>query len=177
MVRTVRRNVSRGTTRKFIWARHVVASQVTGDPVGSDLLSQFETDYGAQLLGATVVRIRGYMFAFPSVNANAVDQFRFGARVASGNLDLTGAIPDQSPWTDEHADWMLWQPFARAQDAGGLSSTAQGSELSARMVDVKAARKIEELGERLIMVQGGSPGAPTIEWTYGWDLSIGVKLP
>lgn len=171
-----RTRVSRGTTRKFVWARHTFVGEQTGAAVGGDLLSQFETDYGAQLIGATITRIRGYAFAQATdATDNTINQYRMGIRVLSGNLDLSGTVPDQDPWTDENADWMAWMPFASVVAVGGLP--IGDSVLNAMRVDVKAQRRLDELGERLVLFQAGNPGAPTITWAVGWDLSIGVKLP
>jgi len=173
--RITRRTVSRSPSRKFVWVRHTVTSTTTGDSVGSDLLSQFETDYGAQLIGCTIVRIRGAMWATTPESGAGVDHLRMGARVESGRgLDLSVALPSASGlFEDENADWMLWQPFFQVRP------TAAGApdELSGRIVDVQSSRRLEELGERLVMVVTPNPAAPTIVWTYGWDLSIGVKLP
>lgn len=172
---TARRNVSRGTTRKFIWARSNEAVQVTGDAVANDLLLDFETAYGAQLIGCTIVRIRGYMYAAATEGvSNTADQFRFAARVSSGQVNVGVLDQTLSPWADENADWMLWEPFATVNSP--VVASADG-ELVARRVDIKAARKLGELGERLVLFLGGNPGAPLITWNVGWDLSIGVKLP
>lgn len=159
-----------------MWVRHFVAATTTGQAFGSDLLSQFETAYGAQLLGATIVRMRGIMWANAASGQGTTNTFRVGARVLSGALDLSGPVPDQDPWVDENADWMLWEPFVQS-----VATTAAGGDPQdvgmQRMIDNHAARKLEELGESLVMFVGPNPAAPTIVWSYGWDLSIGVKLP
>jgi len=170
-----RRTVSRGTRRKFIWARHDVANQSTNQIFGSDLLSQFETLYGAQLIGCTVVRIRGTMWATSEGGVGTTNTARIGVRVESGTgLDLSVALPVASgPFTDDSADWMLWEPFTNTIGPSGQYPHT----LIGRTIDVRSSRKIDELGMRLIGVFGPNPAAPTIEWSYGWDLSIGVKLP
>lgn len=171
-----RRSVARPQRRKFVWVRHLLNSSGADVATGSDLLSQFETDYGAQLIGATIVRIRGLMYANADSGQGTTNTFRFGARVLSGALDLSGPTPDQSPFVDENADWMLWEPFIQS-----VTTTAAGGEDQQvglmRMIDVKSSRRLDELGERLVMFQASNPAAPTVVWSYGWDLSIGVKLP
>lgn len=159
-----------------MWVRHFVAASTTGQTNGSDLLSQFESDYGAGLIGCTIVRIRGIMWASAAAGVGTTNAFRFGARVASGaGLDLSQPLPTAADMTnDENADWMLWEPMAHVVSTAGGAPIDQ---LTGRVVDVKSSRKLEELNERLIMVAGPNSGAPTIEWSYGWDLSIGVKLP
>lgn len=175
MVSLARRRIRRplSPNRKFVWARHFLTTTHVGAAVGSDLLFQFEQDYGAQLIGATITRIRGYMFAASTSTGGTVNAFRFGARVLSGQLDLSSTVPDQDPWVDENADWMLWEPFPSVFVPG----TGSGDQLRARMVDVKSQRRLDELGEKLVMFYSGSPGAPANEFVVGWDLSIGVKLP
>lgn len=171
--RTRSRSVSRGTRRKFVWVRHLLLTSGTNFTVGSDLLSQFETDYGAQLIGCTIVRIRGLIFANSDGAAGTTNHVRFGARVLSGALDLSGPVPDQSPFVDENADWMLWEPMIHS-----IPPLDDGPDVGImRMIDVKSSRRLEELGERLVMFSASNPGATTVEWAYGWDLSIGVKLP
>lgn len=169
-----RTTVSRGTRRKFIWARHFfVGAGAVPAATGSDLLSQFEQDYGAQLIGCTITRIRGYAFAAPSDAAdNTIDAFRMGIRVTSGNLDLSTTTPEQGPFADENADWMAWLPFCSVY-LGGLPYG--DGVLNAMRVDVQSQRKIEELGERLVLFQESGGGSVT--WARGWDLSIGIKLP
>jgi len=163
------------TRRKFVWVRHTVTAAVTNQVLGSDLLSQFETDYGAQLIGCTVVRIRGIVFATTAQEGAGADHFRMAARVESGRgLDLTAALPAAAgPFDGENADWMLWQPFFQVRP---LAGTIDG-DLVGRVIDVRASRKLEELDERLVMFVAPNPAAPAVAWTYGWDLSIGVKLP
>lgn len=175
MATTRRRNVSRGTRRKFIWARHDVAASSTNQILGSDLLSQFETLYGAQLIGCTVVRIRGTMWATSTGGTGTTNTARIGVRVESGTgLDLSAPLPVASgPYTDDSADWMLWEPFTNTIGPSGQYPTT----LIGRTIDVRSSRKMEELGQRLIAVFAPNPAAPTIVWSYGWDLSIGVKLP
>ena len=54
--------VSRGTgrNRKFIWARVFINETFSlSSPVFIDALNQVQTDIGADLVGTTLVRIRG----------------------------------------------------------------------------------------------------------------------
>lgn len=167
-----RTTVSRGTSRKFVWVRRqLFQGPASNVETGTDLLSTFETAYGAQLIGCTIVRIRGLMFAFTDEAAGAVDSFRMAARVTSGNVDISTAVPDLTPFTDENADWMLYEPFIN------FTGNTDGHVGNIRYVDNQSSRKIEELGERFVMFHGSNPAAPTVQWGYGYDLSIGIKLP
>lgn len=152
-----------------------MAAASTNQTFGSDMLSQFETDYGAQLIGCTVVRVRGIMWATSTGGTGTTNTARMAMRVATGQgLVLGSPIPVAADlYQDENADWMLWEPFANVIGPSGQYPT----NLLGRVVDVKSSRKIGELGERLIMLFTPNPAAPTIVWSYGWDLSIGVKLP
>lgn len=180
MARTVRRtsrSPQRANRRKFVWARNFNSTAITGDAVGTDLLSEFETAYGAQLIGCTITRIRGYFFAWGSnTAAEAQDAYRMGIRVTTGFLELNPLDQDNSPWNDDWADWMAWEPFATVPALAGAQLLGDGV-LNARMIDVRAQRRLDELGQRLVLLHGGAPAAPTITWGVGWDLSIGIKLP
>lgn len=174
-----RRSASRPRSdrRKFIWARVFDSTSITGDAVGTDLLSEFETAYGAQLIGCTITRIRGYFFAWGSnTTAEAQDAFRMGIRVTSGFLELNPLDQDNSPWNDDWADWMAWEPYVTVPALAGAELLGPDT-LVARQIDVRSKRRLDELNQRLVMLYGGNPAAPTITWGVGYDLSIGIQLP
>lgn len=174
--RSRRRNYRRAPTRKFVWARHVdqlPAGQ--GRDVGVDLLEQFQQDYGAQLIGSTVVRIRGYVMPFSGENFSGTATGINGIMVDSDNTDITPDATQNQPHNRPHEDWLAWMPWAFTH--GDVSSPMQSlatanSAASPWAVDVRSSRKIEELGQGLYMFW---QLAPTIGLT--WNLSIGLKLP
>lgn len=167
----------RAPLRKWVWARSRATGQEPDVPI--NLLEQFQTEYGAQLLGATVMRIRGYCEPFFSVAApgNTIARGVFGFIVEDDNELLTPE-PSDLPAARPHDDWLAWLPWsASGQDPGPAANglTTWNSQSSMYAVDIKSARKIEELGQGLhLWPQLEAPGA-TVTFTY--DLSVGLKLP
>ena len=179
--RRFRRGGRRAPLRKFVWAR--TQGTLSGPAtLGADLLDEFQTEYGAQLLGSTVVRVRGYCVPVMTAASDPpapgqIIQGNWGLIVESDNdLDDPTDIA-RSPIGRAHDDWMAWQPFWTSGDytgppqAGG-SSNPQADEFS---VDIKSARKIEELGQGLHIWYSYVTGTGTVDLWY--DLSIGLKLP
>ena len=139
MARQTRSRVSRGTSqrRKLVWARSITSNLVlagngtTNDP----LLADFQTTYGAQLIGCTVVRIRGWLKVSSTLPE---DEFVVvGIRVITDTETLPAAA---GPIVDPHADWMYYDVLQEGSLDGG------------RYFDVKAMRKIDELGQGLSMI-------------------------
>ena len=135
--------------------------------VGS-LLTTFETQYGAQLIGATIVRVRGIMQC-GSTAASGLQQGRWGLTVSEETpaaVDLYGL--------GAHKDWFAWEPLmTQASQSGSLQFPG-----ATRIIDVRSARKIDELGADLYAVMtasGGNTAATTFR--ADWDLSFGIKLP
>lgn len=153
--------------RKFIWARTSVTGSMGANSIGrSNLLSNFESLYGAELIGCTIVRIRGII----TTSSSAIDQLFVAAAMVEpdpvGTLDVAEG-PTQRPY----ASWMLYEPFVTS----GLANGAQ-NETGARMIDVKANRKLDELDEQLsFYIQTPSGNSTTVGYHY--SLSVGVKLP
>jgi len=163
-----RHTVSRGTPRrKFIWARQ--AGLVSGGPASGgevDLLQLFNQTYGADLVGATVMRIRGIMAVR---SANIGQHLVAGVRVmADGGPPFSATT--EGPNVQPFADWMLYEPFTT--DVASGNST----DVSARVIDVKSARKLEELGDGL-RLQWNMPPGNVVTVTFDYTLSIGLKLP
>ena len=155
-------------------------------------LNNFETLYGANLIGATVMRVRGVISATlvgptTPVNAQAYAAIRCGMRVtdhsdvAFGDYQVGAMFLNQA-----HADWFMFEPFM-LDNAGTIAASTDEVDTTAaseiRHVDVKARRKIEELEDTLEFLVGAPPpaSAQPPENTAGvrvrWDLSILVALP
>lgn len=184
------RSRSRRPQRKLIWARH--ASLVTLAPGGLLALAplqELETTYGAQLIGATIMRVRGVISATiaGTSDGDAFSAFRIGMRVTdhADNAPQDYAIGAMYTF-QAHADWFLFEPFmldnSGASVAGEEVDTTAASEI--RLVDVKARRKIQELDQTVEMVIGSpSPTGPitlpkaSVNTRVRWDFSILVALP
>lgn len=179
-----RRGVRRAPLRKFVWARTsggVTTQDDSPNAYGVDLLGPFQEEYGSQLLGATVVRIRGIMFPrFPGIGE--IENVGGAAGVIVENDRILTEAPAErefySPFNRVHDDWLAWMPFFQVGAAEGTAATSfnGGSEYN---VDVKSSRKIEELGQGLHLWvgrdlnMGGNPGQQIDLW---FSLSIGLKL-
>lgn len=157
--------------RKLVWAR--IDDQRVPVPAGQfnalNLLSQFETQYGANLIGCTAVRIRVRYSNFVADTTGSPLGI-IGVRVAD-DADLASSAPTDplGPSADLHADWMMWDS-KHADLTQAAAGTSPGSELS-RYSDVKAMRKIEELGQGLYMFVDSPSGI-----AMDWSLSVSTLL-
>lgn len=167
MARTVRTRSNRSSvrSRKFIWARRTYTNQVLVAGVNwLNLLDQFEAEYGAQLLGATVMRIRGTLAFEAAVTAPVLS----GAGIlVSTDEDISDGV-DEGPVNEPHKDWMAYQPII-------LSNVSAAANRFDWELDVKSNRRMEELGQGLALVVDNGIAATTIDMTGA--VSVGVKLP
>ena len=116
-----RRTSKRAPLRKFVWAR-TVGTLSGPDTVGVDLLEDFQSEYGAQLLGATVMRIRGYIV--PDMGliepGNRVGG-HFGF-IVEQDQELADQAIENLPISRPHDDWLGWLPWQlRGATAGWIS--------------------------------------------------------
>jgi len=161
--RSIRQSVPQ--RRKFVWARAeetAVAVPTTG--IQLNLLAQFEAASGANLIGATVARIRGVLVGSPQATGDS--ELVVAARVSAAAATTAGLGPEDSPYLD----WMMWEPLI-VMDSNVVDTT--GSSVSVnRIVDIKAMRRLEEINEQLTLwVQG------TAAWDLSFNLSVGLLLP
>lgn len=172
--RRSRRGFRRQVARKFVWDRTsgtvVGAADGTGT-IGVDLLSAFRDQPGATHLGATVTRIRGFIYPESAGDVPAFFAGVAGFRIDSWNesaVDLTNqpfAMPDE--------DWLGWLPYSIDTSAGPQQSYANWNEGGGWAVDIKAQRKLEELNQTLWMFV---TVPPTGVVNYNYILSVGLKL-
>lgn len=190
---TSRRPAARRPKRKLVWVRYFDGAILDPEGVNTDQalirypLGQFEVDYGAQLLGATVMAVRGPVTAtiVEPAASQTVEAFacaRFAMRVIDvsdqdNNYDYDAIYNDQA-----HADWFLWEPFC-LHNSGIISSLEEaeatsGSEI--RMLNNRSRRKIEEL-DQTIELHIGVPSTGSNHNNcfihFFWDLSILIALP
>lgn len=170
MARRMSRGFRRQQQRKFVWHRHSDAFTINPDGTGvygSDLLSEFRDMPGATHLGATVMRVRGWVFP-QIVDAPPVNEEIAGLRVDTWDqpVDTNNVSPFQGP--DE--DWMAWFPYLNPTSTADITGNVYASPFA---VDVKSNRKLEELNQTLWLFGSGVAGATV---TYIYNLSIGLKL-
>lgn len=187
-----RRGFSRPARRKLVWVRNAQGVVINpGGTFSSFPLGQFEGSYGAQLIGCTVMRIRGVMSACIVGNATpagseAYAAVRFAIRItdhsdlAIGDYAIGALYGNQA-----QADWFCFEPFmldnGGTTTAGNEVDTTAASEI--RRIDVKSRRKLEEL-DQVVEILAGAPAPGSTqppENTAGvrlrWDLSYLVALP
>lgn len=169
MKRARRGGGSRRPTRKFVWARQegIITNVAVDGVTRTALLSDFETLYGAQLIGCTIVRIRGLIGVRPVTAASSFNSVRAAVQVEP-NPSGAPVVAD-GPYGGEHNDWMLFEPFHTASGVGN-------SEVDGRVIDVRSSRKLEELNQGLFLYFGTrSTNTSAVDVVF--DLSIGIKLP
>lgn len=142
-------------------------------PFQADLLTNFAARYGADPLGVTITRIRGIMGMYVGPPGTAIQLGRVGIRVgAEGEVASTEFNPSTN---GEYLDWMSFEPFY-VIPAGTATDSVEGTNVCARVVDVKSSRKLEELDQSLFLY-AGITGATIQAVTLFYDLSIGLMLP
>lgn len=144
--------------RKKVWARAIYQDSTV--PVAGGFyalpLLDFENEYGADLLGCTIMRVRGqleYTGDGPAVAAMRI--------ITESSFATLGA--DDDPTTDRHADWFFYQPMNTGSDTSAVFD-----------VDVQSMRKLDELGQTLLLAVGTADAAAG---TFSAVLSILVALP
>ena len=147
------------------------AAEANGVLTGSSALTEFETTYGAQLIGATIMRIK-YMAVFwtdpPAAgSSNAAASFGFLVQ------NQLAAIPAAASNVD--ADWMWHETRYFIH---GPEDTLDGAAYHHIQVDIKARRRLDELGDSLfhyVKVEPGSTNPTTLRFIADW--SVLVALP
>lgn len=182
-----RRTVRRGPRRKLVWARLQTASTFTipafvgpqnfGVPFVADALGNFKLSLGASPVGCTIVRVRG-IIAHPTKDILGTAALRHTLHV--GDIrDTTNPVVADNAFADAAAydDYMMYEPFLDYQStAGPAGNVFAGSDVGARMIDVKANRKLQELDQTLIYkVSGNSVSLAAQQFVT--DLSILIMLP
>lgn len=126
-------------------------------------------------MGTTLLRVRG-IYALASGTTAGLPCV-VGIRVGSDH-DSALTTTEQNPMTNgEYLDWLSYEPFVAGEVAAGSDSEFwSGSDVTARVVDVKAKRKLEELDETLIM-NLGSDTATVGTLTGFFNLSMLLALP
>lgn len=172
--------------RRLFWVRKR-SFKFPGDGAGNafrtNLLDQFEEEYGAQLFGFTVTRIRGHLSVWPQ----STEDFPVGTPVtySAGIRVVDDAAIEQAdtdethvpllPMQDHHADWM-WLTRETIMTPPDFVGAGQPFGVMRHEIDVKAQRRIDELGQGLYALSGNS-GIDEAPLSYDLDLSILMKRP
>jgi len=181
------RRTRRGPRRKLVWARFISANtfaipaasgQNFGTPFVADILGNFKLVYGASPVGVTIARVRGIIALPSATTVTAVAAMRFTLHVGDPR-DVTAPGVADNAFADAAAydDYMMFEPFVDYQStAGPAGNVLAGSDVGARMIDVRSSRKLEELDQTLIFKASGNSSVATSQ-TYWVDLSVLLMLP
>lgn len=167
--------MARSNRRKFVWARTgAVLTNAAGGDNGFDLLADFKGRAGGSvLLGATLVTVRGVLR--PNVSGGEFVGGTFGIRVCNeGDITAATAGNGQRPEENPEADWLAFMPFIvpGSGDNAGNPPATWNEMASPWACEIKAQRKMEELGETVGLFWDGSDAITTIDVS----LSLGLKL-
>lgn len=169
--------------RKLVWARIATSSNaLTAAAEGDcfDLLQQFRANMGIGAgfggpPGLTVARVRLSIFS-ASLTAGAIPLFT-GIRVMN-LVDFVEASAggveglEVSPGRDINADWMHWA--ASYPNHGSDPTTGVPNALTYDF-DIRAMRKVEEIGQTLVLCIGKETSVAGA--TLVWSCSTLLMLP
>lgn len=154
-----------------------------------NLTAPFEQTYGAQLIGATVVVMRGFVVptAFGETSVEPANQtiWSVGALVTSDSLLRSSTEADNrdrafqlAPFNNPNDDWMFWASGRLDRDSLPTVATSNVGG-SAYGVYNRSSRKIEELGQGLYLIPDSSTydGNQRVRLYFNYELKIGIKLP
>lgn len=139
-----RRSGSRRSSprRKLVWARAWSGADISiaqNATAQIDLLSQFQALLGADLVGCTIMRIRGTV-ALQNTTAGLGLHAGFGIMVGPADLTAAQTDPDAHPGDD----WMYWRRFLANQAVAGEFARVDNFDF-----DVRAKRKLDEVALNL----------------------------
>ena len=163
----LRRPTRRSTAprRKLVWAR-LQSSPSVVIPANTtsflQILSQFQTAYGADPIGATIRRIRGNITMRGGTAGNSV-------RAVLG-IGVFNGVATISPTINPHLDWMYWKQIYVEPPLATEFSVLNNME-----IDVKSSRKMEELGQDLYLAISNTH--PTDGLSYAYATSTLILLP
>lgn len=152
------RRTTRAPRRKLVWARTTFGGTLdlnqvapTNDSLFFNILGQFETAYGADLLGCTIIRHRGlWSYTVTGDTGSALDLgiLTYGARIETEEtrgVAPSVELPDNAgPFSSPHADWSTYEPMGidRAVVVSGLYRSS-----GTHTFDSKAMRRLDELNQ------------------------------
>lgn len=156
---------SRAPRRRLEWAYASAENLALGaGAVGTaNLLADYETAFGADAHGSTVMRIRGIVTFAPQIPAVA-ETIQWGIVVVP-----TPYVTSLSPRTNHYEDWMIYESITLPPAA-----LMQNFELPLlRTIDLRSRRRLPEIGTTLAFAV--VPTGGTLQYSYG--LRILLALP
>ena len=171
------RSVSRAPRRKLVWGRIFNSGQTHTPGLTStniNPLAFFESSYGANPIGVTIMAVRGNVMWTIDNSATAGERamFRWGVRVKSDQDttagDLFGSGAD--------SDWMVWDGGALHSVNGAATGTAGEAGFYRQAVNARSRRRLDELGDTLVL-SSQVANASVTPAVFFYDLSFLIALP
>ncbi len=124
----------------------------------------------ATLIDTTIVRTRGILDVRPSTTGTSQQVLgAFGMLIVSDQAFAAGAGSVPGPWTDQDADWFVWEAISYLWEV----TTDVGRLLGpVRHIDSKAMRKVNQ-NETVVVVYESQATAVNV----GSPFRMLVKLP
>lgn len=145
-----------------------------------NLLSDFQTEYGADLFGFTVTRIVGN-FKTRASGGTVPDTVRVssGIRVedqqAIANTNTDTEQGELSPFFDPYTDWMWARNEYHVNSAA--SEAAVVLNTSRVDIDLRSQRRLDELGQSLYLFNQFDRGTTVTSISYQYNLNMLMKRP
>lgn len=159
-----------GDRRRLIWARYrlTATAVVAGTSFNADPLATFEAAYGAQLLGCTIMRVRGI------IAAKQTSLVSDGTLVVAMKVaDLPGVSTEAPLTSGINDDWFMYEAWASVTN---VPTASEPSYQLQKEIDVRARRRLDELGQRIVL-SAEVAGAGAAQYRVSAMLSILVALP
>ena len=163
-----RRRVLARPQRKRVWARQLGSFTGVTQALAQDLslTGQFETDYGADLVGATVARTHVSLSAVTTAGTSAVAGLAVGILMRPAPI-ATAVAPLDPEF--RHADWSYVRVFWGDPGAAGTAEQLVAD------IDLKSMRKMDEIGMTYeLVVQSATSGST---WDVQFHANTLLLLP
>lgn len=143
-------------------------------------MGPFEAAYGAQLIGCTIMRVRGLFVTQTEVNGHLAIS-RLTLHVGPQEDLSRPLLPQDNAYdpASQELDYMMVEPFVSpifdTQTTVQIPGNAPATQ---RIIDVRARRKLEELNQSLLLRYSARSDIAIAGGVLGtYDLSVLVALP
>jgi hypothetical protein len=177
----MRSRTSSPAKRKIIFARGEFSGTNQGGGFTSrfEPLALFENGYGAQLLGATIMGIRGVVSTRNrSTVTTTIQAFNYGFIVEKAEAsDLQTTSPTTSPVSnDRFGQWLWWEGWHTFPALAAVVGDSATCDVYRHHFQVRARRKLAQLEDTLFFVCS-SPTVAGGNLDWGLQYSVAVALP
>lgn len=171
----------RAPKRKVVFARgNVSGSNVPASTVQAfNILSDFETQYGAQLAGSTVVGVRGnYCFRNRGSLTSNIRAVSYGFVVLRNELaDLAAGHPSPSFTPANNDKFSSWLWIEEIPLAPALSVAVAGQSTQDNVngsFQSRNKRKLAQLEDQLVLAVATDVGS-TFDYMISWSVAVALS--